>query len=363
MKITLLHNADALEPPVDPVLDQIDRRVARASVTRSTRCRSTATSLPIVTQLAERAARSRRSTSPSRSTERARSIRTWRRCSTFSDLRYTGSSPAGLIAAGDKSLTKKISSFHGIQTPQFATLYRGAVDWAGDLQLPADREAAAGGRVARHHVGVGRARDQGAVRHASASCRLEYQAPVLVEQYIEGREFYVGVLGNVNVEALPIIEMDFSGFPADRPRIASWAAKWGDDGEGSGAEFAGTKSIFPDGSATGARGANAEGGDRQRSRRCDCATMRGSTCACRRAGEIYVIEVNPNCYLERESEFARAAQKSGLEYQELIARIIDLATARYRTESLERTGLFDAEARRTQRNCARGDAPCARFRL
>ena len=47
------------------------------------------------------------------------------------------------------------------------------------------------------------------------------------------------------------------------------------------------------------------------------------------AGEIYVIEVNPNCYLERESEFARAAQKSGLEYQDLIARIIDLATARY----------------------------------
>jgi D-alanine-D-alanine ligase len=47
------------------------------------------------------------------------------------------------------------------------------------------------------------------------------------------------------------------------------------------------------------------------------------------AGEIYVIEVNPNCYLERESEFARAAQKSGLEYQDLIGRIIDLATARY----------------------------------
>ena len=46
--------------------------------------------------------------------------------------RYTGSSPAGLMLAGDKSLTKKVLSFHGIQTPQFATLYRGAVDWAGD---------------------------------------------------------------------------------------------------------------------------------------------------------------------------------------------------------------------------------------
>ncbi len=45
--------------------------------------------------------------------------------------------------------------------------------------------------------------------------------------------------------------------------------------------------------------------------------------------EIYVIEVNPNCYLERESEFARAAAKSGLEYDALIVRIIELANGRY----------------------------------
>ena len=47
------------------------------------------------------------------------------------------------------------------------------------------------------------------------------------------------------------------------------------------------------------------------------------------SGEIYVIEVNPNCYLERESEFARAAREHGLEYPALLARIIELATARY----------------------------------
>jgi D-alanine-D-alanine ligase-like ATP-grasp enzyme len=47
------------------------------------------------------------------------------------------------------------------------------------------------------------------------------------------------------------------------------------------------------------------------------------------AGEIYVIEVNPNCYLERESEFARAARQHGLEYDALLARMIDLASARY----------------------------------
>ena len=52
------------------------------------------------------------------------------------NLRYTGSSPAGLLVAGDKSLTKKILGFHSIRTPQFATVYRGAVDWAGDISFP-----------------------------------------------------------------------------------------------------------------------------------------------------------------------------------------------------------------------------------
>ncbi|HZD85770.1 MAG TPA: D-alanine--D-alanine ligase, partial [Gemmatimonadaceae bacterium] len=45
--------------------------------------------------------------------------------------------------------------------------------------------------------------------------------------------------------------------------------------------------------------------------------------------EVYVIEANPNCYLEQNSEFARSAQKAGLEYPALISRIVELASARY----------------------------------
>ncbi len=325
MKITLLHNADALEPPVDPVLDQLTgalralgHEVDALPVDRDV--------LPIVTQL-----------------QRVRPDLVVNLAESFDDksaldssvtallnllgLRYTGSSPAGLIAAGDKSLTKKILSFHGIQTPQFATLYRGAVDWAGDLTFPVivkpPQEDASLGITSASVV-----REIKDLFDRIGELQLEYQGPVLVEQYIEGREFYVGVLGNVNVEALPIIELDFSGFPADRPRIASWAAKWGDDGEGSGAEFAGTKSIFPEGldPELVSRMQKVAIDSFQALRLRDYARidLRVSP-----EGEIYVIEVNPNCYLEKESEFARAAQKSGLEYQDLIARIIDLATARY----------------------------------
>jgi D-alanine-D-alanine ligase len=46
-------------------------------------------------------------------------------------------------------------------------------------------------------------------------------------------------------------------------------------------------------------------------------------------GEIYVIEVNPNCYLEKEAEFARAAKEGGLEYEALVGRVLELATGRY----------------------------------
>jgi D-alanine-D-alanine ligase len=325
VKITLLHNADALEPPVDPVLDQLTgalrglgHDVDTLPVDRDV--------LPLVTHL--------QGAQPDLVFNLAESFdgksaldSSVTALLNLLDLRYTGSSPAGLIAAGDKSLTKKILSFHGIQTPQFATLYRGAVDWAGELSFPVivkpPQEDAS--------LGITSASVVHEIKDLFArigELQLEYQAPVLVEQYIEGREFYVGVLGNANVEALPIIELDFSGFPEDRPRIASWAAKWGDDGEGSGAEFAGTKSILPE---------NLEPDLTERMQQVAIDSFQALRLRdyaridlrVSDAGEIYVIEVNPNCYLERESEFARAAHKSGLEYQDLIARIIDLATARY----------------------------------
>jgi D-alanine-D-alanine ligase len=161
-----------------------------------------------------------------------------------------------------------------------------------------------------------------------SALHTEYQSPILVEQYIEGREFYIGVIGNVTAEALPAIEMDFSKMPAGRPHIASWEAKWGDDGEGSGAEFAGTESIFPENLDEALlekmQEVALEAFHAMRLRdyaRIDLRVTEG--------GDVYVIEVNPNCYLESKSEFARAAEKHGLSYDALIARIVELASARY----------------------------------
>ena len=143
-----------------------------------------------------------------------------------------------------------------------------------------------------------------------------------------GRELYVGVLGNSKVEALPIIELDFSKFPAGLPKIASWEAKWGDDGDEKGAEFEGTESVFPtDLPEELAQKIQQVAIDSfQALRLRDYARIDLRVTA---AEEVYVIEANPNCYLEQNSEFARAAKQSGLEYPALIARIVELASARY----------------------------------
>ena len=325
MKVVLLHTKDAVDGEEDPVLGQIEQAL-RAGGHESRRVMVDASVDPLVHDLM--------SDRPDLVINLAESFAGKSALESniaallnLLDLRYTGSSPAGLLVAGDKTLSKKVLVFHGIKTPQFATVYRGMVDWAGDVKFPLivkppQEDASLGITSASVVHGI---KDLFAQIDA---LQTEYQSPVLVEQFIEGREFYVGLLGNVNVEALPIIELDFSKFPADRPRIASWEAKWGDEGTGTGAEFAGTQSIFPE-------NLDPELAARMQKVATDCfqaLRLRDYARIDLRvtdAGEIYVIEVNPNCYLERESEFARAAQKSGLEYDALIGRIVDLATARY----------------------------------
>ncbi len=325
MKITLLHTQDALEDPLDPVLGQIEDALARLGHEPS-RIVVDDKVQPVVTALAQ---------SPP--------DLVFNLCESFGgrsalesnvaallnllDLRYTGSSPAGLIVAGDKTLTKKVLSFHGITTPKFATVFRGTVDWAGDVEFPLivkpPQEDASLGITGKSVV-----RDVKELLETMSSLQTEYKSAVLAEQFIEGREFYVGVLGNSSPEALPVIELDFSGFPADKPRIASWAAKWGDDGDESGAEFAGTKSVFP----TDVSEELTEAMQKVAVDSFNALRLRDYARIDLRvtdAGQIYVIEANPNCYLEAGSEFARAAAESGLQYDQLIEKIIELSTARY----------------------------------
>ncbi len=325
MKIVLLHTRDASEPPEDPVLAQIEAAFAALGHT-SRRLMVDTDVEPLVSSLQQdrpdlvfNMAEAFAGKSALESNVAA--------LMNLLHLRYTGSSPAGLIVAGDKTLTKKVLTFHGLLTAKFATVFRGAVDWAGDISFPLivkpPQEDASLGITGKSVV-----RNVQELLGKIAEMQTEFQQPALVEEFIDGREFYVGVLGNVNVKALPVIEMDFSGFPADRPKIASWEAKWGDEGDEKGAEFAGTKSVFPtdvsEELTTKMQTVAVEAFHALRLRdyaRIDLRVTPG--------GDVYIIEVNPNCYLERSAEFSMAAEKSGLDHTVLIERILELAIGRY----------------------------------
>jgi D-alanine-D-alanine ligase len=237
-------------------------------------------------------------------------------------LRYTGSSHSGLMLAGDKVLAKRILSFHGIRTPEFAVLHRGAVENAEALQFPVivkppQEDASIGITTASV------ARDLNELLAAMDQIQRQHRGPILVERFIEGREFYVGVLGNDEADALPPAELDMSGFPDGLPRVATWSAKWEAEDEASSGRI-----VFPDdldpGVADRMRQAAVESFRALRLRdyaRVDIR-LNGS-------GEPFVLEVNPNCYLARGEVFAEAAERTGLSYEALIGRIVDLAAGRY----------------------------------
>ena len=152
MKVVVLHTAEALEPPVDPVLEQIRAALASAGHIASLLAIGSDVE-PVVAGL--------RSVAPDLVFNLAESFGGKSAMESnvaallnLLGLRYTGSSPAGLLLAGDKSLTKKILRLHDIRTPEFATFYRGALDWAGDLSFPVIVKPAGRGRS--DHVFVGR---------------------------------------------------------------------------------------------------------------------------------------------------------------------------------------------------------------
>ncbi len=245
----------------------------------------------------------------------------------FFDLlgrRYTGAGPNGLHLAQNKSLAKKIFAFHGIRTPYFASVHRGRLDWSHDLQFP---------------VIVKPAREDGSIGIAfNALCESikdlmerihdlheQFDSPVLIEEYIEGREMYVAVLGNGDPEALPVIELDLSKLPEGTPRIAGSEVKW----EKGTLAYKVTKSIIPD-DLDEQVGQDLQQTALQAYRALELRDYGRIDMRLAADGRVYVLEVNPNPWLHSTAEFAMAAKKAGRDHETLIGEIVDLALGRYR---------------------------------
>jgi D-alanine-D-alanine ligase len=158
--------------------------------------------------------------------------------------------------------------------------------------------------------------DAVALMERVTAIRKELNDSALAEEYIEGREFYVGVLGNSQPKALPPVEVDFTGFPEGAPKVLDSKAK-----------FKGTKSVLanlPDELRARLQKVAVDAYRALRVRDYGRVDLRLTD-----TGDIYVLEVNASCYLERSSEFAMSAAAAGIDFPKLIARIVELALERY----------------------------------
>src|SRR5687767_4055673 len=140
--------------------------------------------------------------------------------------KYTGTGTNGLMLAQDKAVAKKIFAFHGILTPVFAKSFRGRLDFSHDLQFPVIvKPAREDGSIGIEFSAV-----VSSIRELMERIdwlHQNFDSPVLIEEYIAGRERYVGVIGHAKPEALPVIELDLSKLPEGTPRIAAAEVKWG----------------------------------------------------------------------------------------------------------------------------------------
>ena len=244
-------------------------------------------------------------------------------------LRYTGAGPHAIFMSQDKAVAKKIFAFHGIKTPFFATSYRGRIEHAHDISFPLIVKPA----WEDGSIGI----DAGAVvtNIKEMMVRIEYiqdefDSPALIEEYIEGREIYAGVLGSYDrSQVLPLVELDLSRLPEGTPKIASYDVKFEKNTEA----YKLTKSAIAE---------NLDDDIRKRLSDTALAAYRAlklrdyGRIDMRLApnGDVYVIEANPNPWLASRQEFAMAAKASGLSYAEMIGTIVDLAMSRYLNSNL-----------------------------
>lgn len=237
-------------------------------------------------------------------------------------IRYTGSGTAGLLLAQDKIVTKQLLEYHEVPTPNFATFDGETFETHGMLRFPLIAKPARSDAS----LGIGQrsvVNDWDELTKRVREIRKEFNDEALAEEYIHGRELYVAVLGHATrPEILPVVELDFGNWE-QKLRISDRDVKFGPETEGA-PRLVIAKDIPPDARTKIERSALLA--FRALKLR-DYARIdfRLST----QSGEPYVLEANPNPYLERNSELAMAAKECGIEYAQLIGRILESACTRY----------------------------------
>ncbi|MEZ6192428.1 MAG: hypothetical protein R3C45_14225 [Phycisphaerales bacterium] len=232
---------------------------------------------------------------------------------------YTGCNPRGLMLAHNKAMSKMICRYHRIPVPGFAVFPIGRkVRRPTKLEFPLFVKSL----TEEGSVGISQASvvyDDQKLADRVAFIHRSVGTDAIAEQYIDGRELYVGVIGNDRLQVLPVWEMMFSNLRDDAPKIATGKIKWD-------AKY--QKKI---------------GLNTQVARDLDEPTRKRIQHLCKRSyralglsgyarmdlrltpdGKAYLIEANPNPNLSYGEDFAESAEKAGLDYDQLLHRLISL---------------------------------------
>jgi len=224
-----------------------------------------------------------------------------------------------MTLARDKALTKKIMHYHRIRTPAFAVFPRGRkITRPKKLPFPLlvksiNVEGSIG--IAQASVVHDDAKFEERVRFIHESL----QTYAIAEQYVEGRELYVGVMGNLRLKTLPAWELRFDKVGEDAPRIASRKVKFDVAYQKKWGIVSGRAEGLP------------EGTERALSKLCRrIYRILGLTGYARLdfrmspQNELYLLEANPNPHIGKSEEFAESAEAAGLKYEHLLQEIIKL---------------------------------------
>jgi D-alanine-D-alanine ligase len=233
-------------------------------------------------------------------------------------LPYTGCNPRGLMLARDKALSKKLLAYHRIPVPEFTVVRPGRkAVLSKKLTFPLIVkslffEASAG----ISQASVVENAEQLARRVSFIHERLGTAA--IVEQFIDGRELYVGVIGNERLDVFPVWEMSFVQMPENRWKIATERVKWS-------TQYQKKHGIMTDRAVLDAAAADQLQRIAKRAYRAlDLNGYARIDVRMDERGRMFVLEANPNPNLAYGEDFAESAEVSGIPYERLLDRIIAL---------------------------------------
>lgn len=232
---------------------------------------------------------------------------------------YTGCNPRGLMLARDKALAKKILHYHRIPIPEFITVPVGrSVKRPKDFDFPLFVKSIS----EEASLGISQAsivEDEMKLQERVSFVHQSVGTGALIERYIEGRELYVGVLGNRRVDVFPVWELDLSKMPDDGRRIATARVKWSRTYQQKYGIASGEAEELPEGI-----GSKLQDCARQVYRALGLSGYARIDFRLNAAGQFFVLEANPNPQIAQDEDFADSAECAGLSYPILLQRILDL---------------------------------------